>query len=1008
MKRRIILITVIAIIIGIAIYILIDNGIIFNKKDKPQSINLNYSSIGLKVNNTLQLSTYILPDTLDNQDIIYESSNESIVVVNRVTGLIEAKKEGIATITVKSAKYSSVKDTCQIFVANKDLKVDSIVFNSENINLNVGESYQIKYNLIPNDATVHEIEFISSDDEIANVDPRGIIIAKKTGSTKIKILDKITNKYKEFTVTVVGDVKNNEKETIKEIELSFNNKTMIINEKSQISAIINPKTNKEISWLSSDSTVASIDNNGNITALKKGIVCITAKIEDLTKSAFVEVIENENNNSSFFIAIFDGKSTLSCTKENNACKIIAPEINNKEGYEILGWSENKNAHQEEIKVGEEIILNENKEFFPIVRKKVNINYIVEENSNLLKEGDNSCYIYNNEDKCDVKTPLIIGKDRYVSLGWNINNNHKTTPIKNGETVSIDSDTSLYSVVAKRNYLTVIFKIQDANAVKESSKIVTCQRDNNDTCTITVPNFTENDGYSFLGFDSSKNATEGSIKSGNSITISSDMIFYSITKEKKAIVADFIIQNSTATKSSEITSCELFNGNKTCTIIVPTLSPTKNNEVIGWNQNKDEVISTLKSGEEITLKKNITYYSITKNLIPLTATFEIVTPDIITSNKKTAFCNPYNGNKECMIVLPDLTVTKSNAKAVGWSITKNDTKKILENGNKVLISKNTTYYSLVSEVITVTFNVGENIDKKNIRAEKLAYNYTDKDGKTITKEEGNTLSTTCTSYNGEGCTINNVPAIYSKGNFIYGFARNADSKPIAVEKTKFKENITLYARCGYIDNKKGGITSIARIPIAFQKTYGNVVLEIQTHATDVINEYESLLDTIYKVYPELFYYNGKLTILDRATYNRIVALIDSTGLGSAGITFFYNGFDNVYIHTSSNNPKFALIHELGHTFDYFRLISKSDAVTNLFNKYKNMEVRPLEAYAYKSKGEFLADIVAEAVRLGVYEKTGTYLYDSQGSLPDDLKSMILKTMNSKRDYLIENKRILTSD
>ena len=93
------------IIIFVLLFALMLNGTIDNPfEKKPEDLSLSQSEIRLKKFKTFQLSAKILPGDLKNKRIVYKSDRPNIVSVNEITGYLEAKNNGIATINTETAE----------------------------------------------------------------------------------------------------------------------------------------------------------------------------------------------------------------------------------------------------------------------------------------------------------------------------------------------------------------------------------------------------------------------------------------------------------------------------------------------------------------------------------------------------------------------------------------------------------------------------------------------------------------------------------------------------------------------------------------------------------------------------------------------------------------------------------------------------------------------------------------------------------------------------------------
>ena len=123
-------------------------------------------------------------------------------------------------------------------------------------------------------------------------------------------------------------------------------------------------------------------------------------------------------------------------------------------------------------------------------------------------------------------------------------------------------------------------------------------------------------------------------------------------------------------------------------------------------------------------------------------------------------------------------------------------------------------------------------------------------------------------------------------------------------------------------------------------------------------YLNYLNQLYKDMPELFYMNGKLTLLAEPTYAQ------SVKGSSAGITG--GNVPNILINIPTTtvldkNREATIVHELGHAFgdNYGRRTGEypenNKELLSLYNKYLSYSTRPMREYSYVHINEFFAEI-----------------------------------------------------
>lgn len=260
-------------------------------KSNNHEFYINGTEISLSEGNTYQLSL-VSSENDDVHEYEFEVDDKNIAEVDE-NGNVIAKSEGTTTVHVKYKKDNSYKDvTIHVIKSENEIKVNNIKLEKITKSLTVGEELTIKYTIEPSNATNQIVSWISSDSSVVSVDQSGKIKAKKEGTAVITA--QVGNKKDDCKIVVVG--KNNTKI---EDKVTLNKQSISLNlyEKYQLTATSNNK-NVTYTWSSSNNDVASVSNNGLVTAKKAGSATITVATSNGKKATCtVTVVETKIDDS---------------------------------------------------------------------------------------------------------------------------------------------------------------------------------------------------------------------------------------------------------------------------------------------------------------------------------------------------------------------------------------------------------------------------------------------------------------------------------------------------------------------------------------------------------------------------------------------------------------------------------------------------------------------------------------------------------------------------------------
>ena len=200
----------------------------------------------------------------------WTSSDESVATVD-ATGMVVAVSAGEADITA-SVTDSEMSAVCKVTVkvAAKDITVP----DSLDVKLNDGNETSVEATVSPADATDVKVSYASTDEAVATVDKDGRVQVLQPGECDIvttltqegeKVAEKKTHIKAYYEVE---DITLDKTEGI----LTAGN-TVILN-----TAVLPEEAADEttVTWTSSDEKIATVDENGKVTAIAAGEATITA------------------------------------------------------------------------------------------------------------------------------------------------------------------------------------------------------------------------------------------------------------------------------------------------------------------------------------------------------------------------------------------------------------------------------------------------------------------------------------------------------------------------------------------------------------------------------------------------------------------------------------------------------------------------------------------------------------------------------------------------------------
>ena len=268
-----------------------------------ESVTLDKTTATIEVEEALQLKATVLPMEAANKNVVWTSSDAT--VANVVDGLVTGLKEGTTTITATSAENGEIKATCAITVEPITVKT----WWGEPTTITVdGQEIAVLYCFTRNvDKTITYTAIFGTDKafvkeinvESLSTDFKGLTYDANTLTASWNKTDSQHNKGEvitgfwwfaahriEFTY-IVGSSNERPNTAVTSVTLDKTSCDLLVDETVQLLATVNPgiAANKNVTWTSSNTAVATVDANGLVTAKSAGTAIITVTTADGGKTA---------------------------------------------------------------------------------------------------------------------------------------------------------------------------------------------------------------------------------------------------------------------------------------------------------------------------------------------------------------------------------------------------------------------------------------------------------------------------------------------------------------------------------------------------------------------------------------------------------------------------------------------------------------------------------------------------------------------------------------------------
>lgn len=161
-----------------------------------------------------------------------------------------------------------------------------IKLSETEIAVEVGKTTTLVAGFEPSEAPNKAHSWTSEDPTIASVDASGVVTGRATGTTRITATALCNNSTATCIVKVVNKIIH-----VTSLSLNTTSLNLSLDDTYQLTATVSPSTAtvKDVTWSSSDSSIASVDDNGMVKANGLGEAVITATCDGKSTTCKVTV-----------------------------------------------------------------------------------------------------------------------------------------------------------------------------------------------------------------------------------------------------------------------------------------------------------------------------------------------------------------------------------------------------------------------------------------------------------------------------------------------------------------------------------------------------------------------------------------------------------------------------------------------------------------------------------------------------------------------------------------------
>ena len=241
------------------------------------SASITPSAYTVNVGDVILLTPTLNPTNAALSGFTWKSSNTAVAYVENqgdISGRIYGLSAGTATITATTTDGTNKSATCTVTVNNPVVPVTGVTLDTPFLGT-WGNSYTLTATVAPSNATNQAVTWSSDNIAVATVDNTGKVTAISVGNANIICTTVDGNKTAICNVIVYP-------REVTGVQISYLTNLVPVGKSTALVAVVSPAgaTNQSVTWSSSNTSVATVNGNGVVTAVALGSATIIATTVD--------------------------------------------------------------------------------------------------------------------------------------------------------------------------------------------------------------------------------------------------------------------------------------------------------------------------------------------------------------------------------------------------------------------------------------------------------------------------------------------------------------------------------------------------------------------------------------------------------------------------------------------------------------------------------------------------------------------------------------------------------